>query len=243
MIHRERKTIATLDCTVVSRNGLVTPRAAVILCHGFGAPGTDLVAIGSEFISANESLADVVYIFPAGPLELDPGYDARAWWMIDMERIQRMALEGQSRDLKNEIPDRLAHCRKSMLEMMEEVQRTYALASQQIVIGGFSQGAMLTTDVALHSPQPLGGLIIWSGALINALEWTSLVQQQDNFPIIQSHGRFDPILPFSGAEELFEILKQAGFPIEFLPFSGAHTIPMEVLELASRLILEVVGQQ
>ena len=61
-----------LDCTVLGpTSGVRPPRFCVILCHGFGGPGTDLVALGPDLAAmCSEHAADVVFIFPQGPLDL-----------------------------------------------------------------------------------------------------------------------------------------------------------------------------
>src|SRR5438552_18316161 len=54
----------------------------IVLLHGFGAPGDDLVPLAEVFA---HGLPGVRWVFPAAPLELPMGFgDARAWWMIDM---------------------------------------------------------------------------------------------------------------------------------------------------------------
>ena len=68
------------------------PTAAVIFCHGFGAPGDDLVGLAPELVRAVPALRDVRFYFPAAPLTLEMGFgDSRAWWLIDMGAIQKLA--------------------------------------------------------------------------------------------------------------------------------------------------------
>ena len=113
----------------------------VVLLHGFGAPGNDLVP-----------LADVLnvptgtrFVFPEGPLTLSFGpRDARAWWLIDMARMAQDQAAGRPRDLSNEIPKGLAPARDTMLTFLKEVEHTFNADPHKTVLGGFSQGAMLT---------------------------------------------------------------------------------------------------
>ena len=57
----------------------------VMLLHGFGAPGDDLVDLWRMLDVPNE----IRFLFPAAPLTLNLGFgDSRAWWMLDMERIR-----------------------------------------------------------------------------------------------------------------------------------------------------------
>src|SRR5262245_65483918 len=65
-------------------------RLAVVLCHGFGAVGADLVGLARPLLDASPAIAEqVAFIFPAGPLDLSnlgmPG--GRAWWLIDLDRF------------------------------------------------------------------------------------------------------------------------------------------------------------
>ncbi len=239
MIEQNQLRIGDLDCVVVNQSGLSTPQAAVILCHGFGAPATDLVSLASEFISADESLANAVYIFPGAPLQLDPLFGGRAWWMIDAEEIQRLMEKGETRDLRAASPERLPICRAMIEEVIEYAKSHYSLTADRIVLGGFSQGAMLTTDVALHHSQLLGGLIVWSGVLIDEQNWRKRSQLQPELRVVQSHGTIDPILPIDGARELREMLEETGHDVRYCEFVGPHTIPLDGLQLAAQLIGDV----
>lgn len=106
----------------------------VILLHGFGAPGNDLVA-----------LADVLHVpagtrffFPEGPLSLSFGpRDARAWWLIDMSRIEKDRAAGRTRDLSNEIPKGLAPTREQMLTFLNQVEQKFGGDPRKTILGDF----------------------------------------------------------------------------------------------------------
>lgn len=233
----EHKLIGGLQCTIANQAGNSSPiRSAVILFHGFGAPGTDLVPIAGELVRAKPELQQTVFIFPQAPIELDPHYDSRAWWMIDIERIQMLMATGEFRDLRNSCPAELSELSKQISEIVQRCQSEYGLASTDIFVGGFSQGAMLATDVALHHPDPLGGLIVWSGTLLNESVWKAAAESKPKMRVVQSHGRQDPILPFTGAELLRDLLVDAGHSIEFIPFDGEHTIGVEALMTTIKLL-------
>ena len=241
MIKQTKQQMGELECVIVRDDSVEQPAAAVILCHGFGAPATDLVSIGRELISADARLGKAVYVFPGAPLELDPMFDARAWWMVDMEKLQRLMESGQTREMHSESPARLPICRELINQVIEQVKRDYELTSGQIVLGGFSQGAMLSTDVALHASEPLGGLIVWSGALINEPVWKKLAEQQSPLNIVESHGTQDPILPIEAARDLKAMLTAAGHQVRYAEFVGPHTIPLEGLQLAAQMIVGIAA--
>jgi phospholipase/carboxylesterase len=212
----------------------------VVLLHGFGAPGTDLVQLG-QYIAAPKGTR---FAFPAAPLSLndfgggqDFGLmDSRAWWMIDMERLQRRLMGSRNGDfsaLTNDVPEGLTEARQQLLEALAEMLRELAVPAGQLVLGGFSQGAMLSLDVTLRSALPLAGLLLMSGTLICAPEWQPLMPARRGLPVLQTHGRQDMLLPYSIAEDLRDHLQAAKLAVEFLPFSGGHEIPPGVLRAAS----------
>lgn len=229
-MHKSTATIGNLECTLVRAVQTDKPaKAVVVLCHGFGAPGTDLVGIAVQLISATDQLEDVEFIFPQAPIELDPMFESRAWWMIDIEKIQQLMAKGEFRELGQSKPPELPERRASIIGIIEDAKARHQLPDSAIVIGGFSQGSMLSMDVALHHAGQLGGVILWSSALIHQELWTELAQQHTPINIFQSHGTVDPILPYSGAEMLRDMLMESGHQVEFHSFQGQHEIPMEGL--------------
>jgi len=209
----------------------------VLLLHGFGAPGDDLV-----------SLADVVdvpagtrFVFPEGPLSLSFGpTDARAWWLIDMARMQADRMAGRVRDLSQDIPKGLAPARETMLAFIKEVERQFGADPRTTLLGGFSQGAMLSCDVMLRTALPYAGLIQLSGTLIATQEWIPLLQKRKGLPVFQSHGMQDEILPYEGAERLRNTLSHGGLAVEWHSFRGGHEIPRTVLRQLGPFITKVV---
>jgi phospholipase/carboxylesterase len=199
----------------------------VVLLHGFGAPGTDLVPLWR----AIDVPRDVRFAFPAAPLTLPSmgfGMESRAWWMIDVLELERAIAEGRQRDLNKGTPVGLVEAREKVLEMLDALDRE--LSPSALVLGGFSQGAMLSLDVALHSDRALAGLVQWSGTLLDEDGWVPRMGARKGLPVLQSHGRMDPLLPFSLAQALRQHLVASGLDVEFLEFNGGHEIPGRVLD-------------
>ena len=197
----------------------------VVLLHGFGAPGTDLVPLAQVM----DVPAGTRFAFPEAPLGLPAAYGGgRAWWMLDMMKIQEAMLRGVPRDLRGELPEGLPDARAKLTETLDALVAEVG-PGPGLLLGGFSQGAMLSCDHALFDDRPLAGLALLSGAYV-AQEWW-----QDRFPtraglkVFQSHGRRDPVLPFDGAESLRDAMRGADWEVEWHPFGGAHEIPMDVL--------------
>jgi phospholipase/carboxylesterase len=208
-----------------------------VLCRGFGAPGTDLVPLAAEMCAVQSRLVGRTrFVFPQAPLELGGmGYDARAWWMIDVERFANAQRQGRLAEMADEVPEGLAAVRRQMTAAVDELLRGTRLDASRLVLGGFSQGAMVATDLALRMEDAPAGLIAFSGTLLNRADWAARAQRRRGLRVFQSHGRQDPLLPFANAELLRDLLASAGLSVDFLPFPGAHTISAEGLERAAAL--------
>lgn len=231
--------LGELDCQVVEAlppEG--SPRLAVVLCHGFGAPATDLVPLAPELMQLRPELAHHVrFVFPAAPLSLQElGMPSgRAWFHLPME-----VLMGQRRDwdtYAQTVPEGLPAARRAVMSTVSALSAATKLPYGRIVLGGFSQGGMVTTDVTLRLEEPPAGLCILSGTLVAQEEWKARAAGRKGLPVFQAHGRYDDILPFKAAERLRDLLTEAGLGVEFLPFDGPHTIaPEELHRLADFLV-------
>ncbi|ALA61218.1 alpha/beta hydrolase [Nitrospira moscoviensis] len=211
---------------------------AVILLHGFGAPGDDLVPLADVI----QAPAGTRWIFPEGPLDLSLGYgSSRAWWMIDMARIQADRQAGRVRDLSIEIPKGLALARERILAFLAELPRRLPIEYKRTAIGGFSQGAMLTCDAVLHTDYPFAGLVQLSGNVLAHSVWAPLMAKRKGLPVFQSHGTHDEILPYVGAERLREALSQSGLAVEWQSFRGGHEISPPVLRSLSSFLRRVLN--
>ncbi len=218
--------LGPLHCRIVQDGDASTPpELVVVLCHGFGAPGDDLVPVGHELLRRRASSARPIrFVFPEAPLELEPGSypDARAWWMIDFEAIAaaQRGNPGAVRRLEEELPEGLPASRRALRSAIDALLQQTKLPASRLVLGGFSQGAMLATDVALRAEEAPAGLVVLSGALISKVEWEKRAAARAGLPVFQTHGRRDPILPYPNAEDLSRLLSGAGLQVDFRPFDG-----------------------
>ena len=231
--------LGPLNCTIIDPARDAGPKRLVILSHGFGAPGGDLVPLANELIHLDPDLAkDTRWIFPAAPLSLDSRgmYGGRAWWMIDLEARIAAIERGEIETFRNDYPEGMAEASDALFEVAEAALDEAALEPKNLIIGGFSQGSMVSTDVALRMEQPPAALAVMSGTLLCEDRWKELAGNQEKFPVLQTHGYYDPILPYQCAEWLKEFFEDAGYPVDFRPFAGQHQIPMTALEGLVKLI-------
>ena len=224
------------------------PVIPVILCHGYGAPGSDLAGLATYLLDwLGERAGAFRLIFPAAPLTLEEvGMpEGRAWWPLNMAALQQLLQTSQFEQLHDSKPPGLEEARNQLTQMLAEVFQQMpsvgeAQSPPRYVLGGFSQGAMLTMDAALRGPAPPPELLVqFSGTLICQSEWRDAAPRLKDTRVLQSHGRFDPILPFRSAESLRELLEKEGAAVTFLPFDGPHTIDTDALMRLTQCLAEI----
>lgn len=205
----------------------------VVLCHGYGAPGTDLVMLGDALFQERPELAGRVrFLFPEAPVSLaDQGMPGgRAWWPLNIQRLQAQLQAGSVDELRTVAPPGLDAARDALRTTLDAWRQEQGWDWSQLVIGGFSQGAMVSCEtVAALSTSP-AGLVALSGMLIHEPAWRTGLQAKPGLPVFQSHGQYDVVLPYVSGVWLKDLLTEAGADLQFVPFPGGHQIPWEVLE-------------
>jgi phospholipase/carboxylesterase len=209
------KNICGIECLAVEGNN---PKVGIVFFHGYGANMHDLFPLW-EMWHQN----DVNWYFPNGIQSLPMGYyEGRAWFQIDVAALEEALRKGTHREMSQTIPPEL----DETLNQLEIFLRELATRHERLIIGGFSQGAMCASHLAMIKGTPLDGLILLSGSLIAE---TKFPKEAKSLPFYQAHGSRDPILPLSGAKMLEEKLKSYNFQGQLKVFNGGHEIPMEVI--------------
>ncbi|CAM3607736.1 alpha/beta hydrolase [Parendozoicomonas haliclonae] len=203
-------------------------RTCVILFHGYGASMQDLYGI-SDFMDPNKTCD---WFFPDGWLAAEGGM-GRAWFPIDAQALQMAMLTGQPRDLRDKVPEGFDEAISLTKAFIEERLDNY----DRVIIGGFSQGAMITSHIAPMISDKLDGLLLFSGNLIAESLLVDKLREASPIKFFQSHGQQDPVLGFDYAKDLYDLLIKHGHTGDFLPFHGQHEITGPVLEEAGKLIL------
>ncbi len=197
--------------------------SAVIMLHGYGANMHDLYPLWELWHKDGLN-----WFFPNGPHSLNMGfYEGRAWFHIDVEALERAIREGRSRDLKVSVPLNFDDTLNRLELFILEVAKTH----KKIILGGFSQGAMCSSHLAMRGSLPIDGLILLSGALVAQEKCpNSMGSSRSGIPFYQSHGTKDPILSLEGARDLEDKLHSLQFKGSLHPFTGGHEIPTMVIK-------------
>jgi phospholipase/carboxylesterase len=241
---QKNEQLGGLNCRTVQQvDDDKQPELVVILCHGFGASGTDLVGLGEELMRCQPRLMESTqFIFPEAPLSLEEfGFQGgRAWWPLDVAKLNAAIQTGEFRDQRKYNPPELADARELLTALVNEVQGRTGLPASRIVLGGFSQGSMLATDVALRLDEAPGALCVWSGTLLCEEQWRELASKRGPLKVLQSHGTIDPILPFEAATWLRDLFTESGFDVDFIEFENVHTIPAEGVTNFAELLVSLL---
>lgn len=192
---------------------------AVIFFHGYGANMHDLFPLW-ELWHQN----DFNWYFPNGINSLPMGYyEGRSWFSIDIEALEKAMREGRHRDMKNAVPPEFDDALKRLEAFVLELSQKH----KNIILGGFSQGAMLASHLAMKESFVTSGVVLLSGAL---LAEEKIPKATRAVPFYQSHGSQDPILSVEGAKDLEQKLHSLNFTGKLHVFRGGHEIPMSVIQ-------------
>jgi phospholipase/carboxylesterase len=197
----------------------------VVLLHGYGAAGDDLLDLARLLPVP----ATVRFVLPAAPIALDGAGTERAWWHFDPDAAG---------DRRDQIPVGLAAARAQVDALLDQLE---AAGPQRIVLGGFSQGAMLAVDVALQRARPLAGLAVLSGTRIDGAAWRAGIGRARGLPVLISHGTADDVLPVAEASALRDQLRAAGAEVTWVEFPGGHTLADETVAQLAQLIARVAA--
>jgi phospholipase/carboxylesterase len=238
-----RKRFDKLDCIVV--DGGPSPSIGVVICHGYGASYEDLAPLSGEWIRLLGELATRFrFVFPDGHHDLSnlgmPG--GRAWWPINMARLAEAVQASRFEELHRHEPPGIDEARARLCGTIHAVLRDLDDKSVPLVLGGFSQGAMLTMDASLRGDIDAPPLLLqFSGTVVCEPQWRrSLDRLRDSF-VFQSHGNMDPILPYASAVSLHELLSQAGIATDFHSFPGPHTIDVESVVRSAQAMAQLAS--
>lgn len=201
----------------------------IILFHGYGADANDL-----QSLSSLQTKKTYNWLFPNGvhSVNIGMGWTGRAWWNIDMESYQKAVQTGEDRNLTEVVPTELPNTRAAVMDMIESMKIPW----NKIILGGFSQGAMLATDIFLRAKETPKGLVILSGSLICKPEWKEIAKARAGAKFFQSHGEMDPVLSMKGASRLNQFLLENGLKGKLNSFRGGHEIPANTLQLMAEYI-------
>jgi phospholipase/carboxylesterase len=174
-------------------------RRLFVVLHGLG----DSPA-GWRWLPGALDLPEMNYLLVTAPDEYYGGY---SWF-----------------DYPGDIAPGIQRSRKLLFEMLDDL-RAKNFPANQLTLGGFSQGCLMSIETGLRYPHRLAGIVGISGWVF---EIENLIR--DLTPVAKSqrllvtHGQFDPLLPFAEVRDQVRQLKAAGLAVAWYEFPKEHTI-------------------
>ena len=215
---------------LLSKPGKSTDKALIIL-HGFGASAADLAPLSGVF----PEFHDYTWYFIEGPVQvpLGMGVMGKAWFPLDMEAMQRALMAGNSEYyFKNTPPPGMAEMVTKLIPLVENIAKNH----HEIILGGFSQGSMIASHLYPFVQKQVQKLLLLSSTLADVETLSKNYKDADPVAVYQSHGASDPVLSIKGAMALKEFYEERNIDHKFHQFSGAHEIPIQVLEDAKSFL-------
>jgi phospholipase/carboxylesterase len=202
------------------------PSAAVIWLHGLGADGHDFEPIVPELVRPGERALRFVFPHaPIRPVTLNNGFAMRAWY--DIVSLERRGPEDEPG----------IRASQALVETLIRRENERGIASERIVLAGFSQGGALAIVTGTRYPQKLAGIMGLSCYLLLAERFkTERAAANEATPIFLAHGLQDPIVAPVLGEHARAWLESAGYPVEWHTYPMPHSVsPQEVADIAAWL--------
>ena len=200
------------------------PRRLVILLHGLGADGNDLIGLAPYWARL---LPDAEFLSPNAPFPCDMapyGYQ----WFSSQDRSPDAVLGG-------------VRAAAPILDaFINEALEQRGLGSGELALVGFSQGTMMSLFVGLRRAEPVAGIVGFSGRLLAPELLASELRSRP--PILLVHGTEDPLVPYSSLAAAETTLKAAGVPVETVTSVGiGHSIDDQGLRRGGQFLKKVLS--
>ena len=201
-----------------------TTRQLIVLLHGLGADGNDLIGLAPAFA---EAFPDAHFIAPNAPEPCDMAPYGYQWFSLQTRDPERM----------------LAGAKKAapaLNAFLDAQLKRFGLSDNALALVGFSQGTMMSLYVAPRRANAMAGLVGYSGALIGAESLESEIASRPHVCLV--HGTADMVVPFAAMEHAESVLELNDVPVETYARAGlGHGIDEEGIALAMGFLARRLG--
>lgn len=219
-----------VECVEVTPKGRDAERA-VIWLHGLGADGHDFEPI-VPLLGLDRGPA-TRFVFPHAPVRpvtVNMGMRMRAWYDIVGMDFHRQEDEDGIRE-----SSRIANA-------LIERENERGIATEHIVLAGFSQGGAIALHAGLRHPERLAGIVALSTYLVRAASLQSEASAANReTPIFQGHGTHDPMVVFERGTTARDTLVEAGYAVEWHEYPMQHNVLPEELDHIGAFLRGVLG--
>lgn len=196
----------------------------VVLLHGLGADGQDLMDLGTHWA---EALPDAAFVAPDAPQACDMGPYGRQWFSLQDRSPAIMAAGAQA-------------ARGALDGFLDAELARLGLPGSALALAGFSQGCMMALHAGLRRAVPPAAILGYSGALLAPAALAAEITCRP--PVLLVHGEADDIVPVQATRMAESALREAGVPVEAQYRPGlAHGIDAAGLEAGKRWLAAAFG--
>ena len=197
------------------------PRKIVLLLHGFGSSGTDMISLAPQW---QDALPDTLFLAPHAPQRcgmMGAGYQ---WWGLSGFSPSALAAGA-------------AAAAPAIDAFIDHKLAQYGLTEADLALVGFSQGTMMALHVALRRPQTVAAVVGYSGMLTGAAELAH--RDFSKPPVLLVHGTADPVVPIAALHMAESELKRLGVAVTtHIAFGVAHSVDPVGLRLGRDFVAD-----
>jgi phospholipase/carboxylesterase len=199
-------------------------QSLVILLHGYGSNGDDLISLAPHWRSA---LPATAFVAPDAPEPCPGAPGGFQWWALtSADRGARV--------------DGVARAAPVLDAFIDAELARYSLTEAKLALVGFSQGTMMALHVGPRRPRTLAGILGYSGMLADEADLAGPAISRP--PILLIHGDADPMIPVSAFHQAKAALTRNGFVVESHVSPGlGHSIDLLGLQLGGQFLARVLS--
>ena len=192
----------------------------MVLLHGYGADGNDLISLGIQW---RELWPDMLFVSPNAPDPCAMSAGGYQWFPLTTDRIAGR-IEGA------------ANARPVIVNFLIDLWAQTGITAENTVLVGFSQGAMMALHVGTSLDQQLAGIVAFSGALVPAEGFETGRFAKPAVALI--HGDRDTVVDPQLSRDAADLLVAGGFDVSFHISKGSgHGIAPDGLDFATGFLV------
>jgi phospholipase/carboxylesterase len=203
-----------LEATSISPLSKNKPQQVIVLCHGYGGDGKDISTLA---INWQRFLPEAIFLCPNAPEICAVNPQGYQWFDLSSDK-EELILE------KSLIVE------EKLNTFIDQILNNFQLEPNNLALVGFSQGCMLSIQIALKKKKQISCLIGYSGKVINQKHLSDNIHSKPK--IFLMHGANDTLVPPTHLLEAKEYLVKHGLKIKTKMFKDCeHRIPVEGVSL------------